>query len=246
MLIPPRSHYLLAVLSLLLLCACGGNKSSTSTPGTPSPATLVSISLTPTNPSIQVAKTQQFTATGAFSDNTTQDLTKTATWSSSNAAAATISSTGLATAVNAGTTTIKAVSGATSGSTTLTVTTAAPPPAPAADVLTYHNDNARTGQNLKETILTPSNVNSSNFGKLFVIPVDGKVDAQPLYVSGLSISGGLHNVLVVATEHDSVYALDADTGTKLWQSSMLKTGETTSEDRFNCGQVTPEIGVTAT
>ena len=98
--------------------------------------------------------------------------------------------------------------------------------------MTYHNDNARTGQNLKETILTPANVNATNFGKLFVITVDGKVDAQPLYVSNVSIGGGTHNVLVVATEHDSVYAFDADTGTKLWQVSMLKSGETTSEPRF--------------
>jgi hypothetical protein len=236
-------YFLFAGLALLL-CACGGNGGSTR--GTASPATLVSISVSPTNPSIQVGKTQQFTATGALTDNTTEDLTKTASWSSSNTAAATVSSGGLATAVSAGTSTIKAVSGAISGSTTLTVTTTAPPPTPVADVLTYHNDNARTGQNLNETILTPGNVNSANFGKLFVIPVDGKVDAQPLYVSGLTISGGLHNVLVVATEHDSVFAFDADTGAKLWQSSMLKTGETTSEDRFNCGQVKPEIGVTAT
>src|SRR5437763_510277 len=64
-----------------------------------------------------------------------------------------------------------------------------PPPPPSSDthVLTYHNDAARTGQNLNETTLTPANVNATNFGKLFVIPVDGKVDAQPLYVSNLPI-----------------------------------------------------------
>ena len=206
----------------------------------------MSISLSPSASSIQTGTTQQFTATGSFSDNTTQNLTSTATWSSSSAAVATITSGGLATAVAAGTTTIKAVSGAVSGTTTLTVTATAPPPQPANDVLTYHNDNARTGQNLKETLLTPANVNATNFGKLFVISVDGKVDAQPLYVSNLSISGGIHNVLVVATEHDSVYAFDADTGAKLWQVSMLKSGETTSEARFGCNQVSPEIGVTAT
>lgn len=114
------------------------------------------------------------------------------------------------------------------------------------DVLTYHNDNARTGQNLTETILTPGNVNSTTFGKLFVLPVDGKVDAQPLYVSALVIPGnGVHNVVIVATEHDSVYAFDADTGTVLWQVSLLKPGETTS-DALGCNQVTPEIGITAT
>src|SRR5450631_1805702 len=78
-------------------------------------------------------------------------------------------------------------------------------------VLTWHNDNFRTGQNLQETILTPSNVNVSSFGKLFTIGVDGKVDGQPLYVPGLTIPGqGVHNVLYLATEHDSVYAFDAD------------------------------------
>src|SRR5580693_772773 len=80
-------------------------------------------------------------------------------------------------------------------------------------VLTWHNDNARTGQNLEETILTQANVNASTFGKLFTIGVDGKVDAQPLYVPGLTIPGqGLHNVLSIATENDSAYAVDADTG----------------------------------
>ncbi len=79
-------------------------------------------------------------------------------------------------------------------------------------VLTWHNDNARTGQNLAETTLTPLNVNTSTFGKLFVISVDGKVDAQPLYVHSLSVSGQVHDVLYVATEHDSAYGFDAGTG----------------------------------
>jgi hypothetical protein len=115
------------------------------------------------------------------------------------------------------------------------------------DVLTYHNDNARTGQYLAEAILTPLNVNSAHFGKLFVLGVDGKVDAQPLYKGGVSIPGaGTHNVLYVATEHDSVYAFDADaSGGPLWHRSMVLAGETPSDDR-GCSQVTPEIGVTAT
>ncbi len=112
--------------------------------------------------------------------------------------------------------------------------------------MTYHYDNARTGQNLTETILTPMNVNSSAFGKLFVIGVDGKVDAQPLYLTQLSIPNqGTHNVVYVETEHGSVYAFDADTGTSLWQVSMLAAGESPSDDH-GCGQITPEIGVTAT
>lgn len=125
--------------------------------------------------------------------------------------------------------------------------TSTPPPGmTGTNVTTYHNDNARTGQNLSETMLTVSNVNSSSFGKLFVISVDGKVDAQPLYLTQVSIPNqGMHNVLYVATEHGSVYGFDADSGKLLWQISTLASGETTSDDR-GCGQVTPEIGVTAT
>ena len=113
-------------------------------------------------------------------------------------------------------------------------------------VLTWHNDNARSGQNLQETTLTPANVNFSTFGKLFVIPADGKVDAQPLYVPALGFPGkGTHNALYVVTEHDSAYAFDADLGAMLWQVSLLGSGETTSDD-LGCGQVTPEIGITST
>ena len=116
----------------------------------------------------------------------------------------------------------------------------------AAEVLTFHNDNARTGQFLSEVILTPSTVNSTNFGLLLSVPADGRVDAQPLYVSGVTIPGkGVHNVLVVATEHDTMYAYDADNGVKLWQVSLLGSGETPSDNR-GCGQVSPEIGITGT
>ena len=119
-------------------------------------------------------------------------------------------------------------------------------PAQATDVLTYHNDNGRTGQNLNEEILSPANVNASHFGKLWVLNVDGLVDAEPLYAAGVSIPlKGLHNVVFVATEHDSVYAFDADSTNLFWHVSMLGTNEVTSDDR-GCSQVTPEIGVTAT
>jgi hypothetical protein len=120
------------------------------------------------------------------------------------------------------------------------------PAAQAADVLTYHNDNSRSGHFATEAILTPATVNVSSFGKLFVLPVDGKVDAQPLYVSSVPIFGvGRRNILVVATEHDSVYGFDADSGALYWKTSLLGPGEIPSDDR-GCGQVTPEIGVTAT
>ena len=114
------------------------------------------------------------------------------------------------------------------------------------NVVTYHNDNMRTGQNLFESVLTPQNVQAATFGKLLNLAVDGKVDAQPLVISALPIPGkGTHNVLFVATEHDSLFAFDADTGVNYWQVSLLKAGETSSDNR-GCGQVSPEIGITGT
>jgi hypothetical protein len=114
------------------------------------------------------------------------------------------------------------------------------------DVLTYHNDVARTGQNLAETTLTTSNVNSTTFGKLFQVTLDGRVDGQPLYLSGVQIANqGMHNVLIVATENDSLYALDADTGAPLWNVALLAAGETPSDD-IDCSLVTPQIGITST
>jgi hypothetical protein len=113
------------------------------------------------------------------------------------------------------------------------------------NVLTYHNDLARTGQNLSETTLTTANVNTASFGKVGNLSVDAGVDAEPLYVSNLSVAGSAHNVVYVATENDSVYAFDADTFTQLWQVTVLGTNETASDNR-GCGQVSPIIGITST
>src|SRR5258708_25998930 len=118
------------------------------------------------------------------------------------------------------------------------------------DVITYHYDNGRSGMNLNETTLTPANVNSTQFGKKGDFIVDGKLDAQPRYLSQVTINGQKKNVLYVATEHGSVYAFDADsingtTSSFLWKATTLCSGETTSENR-GCGQVSPEIGITAT
>jgi Immunoglobulin I-set domain len=130
-----------------------------------------------------------------------------------------------------------------SNTATLTVNPAVT--SPGTDVTTYHNDIARTGQNLTETKLTQANVNSQTFGLLRNLMVDGKVDAEPLYLSQLAVAGANHNVVFISTEHDSVYAFDSDTGVQLWKVSLLGSGETTSDDR-GCGQVSPEIGITST
>jgi hypothetical protein len=121
-----------------------------------------------------------------------------------------------------------------------------PPRVQDVNVLTYHNNNFRTGQYLSETSLTPANVNSANFGKIGFLPARGLVDAEPLYVSNLMVKGARRNIIFVATEHDWVYAFDADLfAPPLWRASLLGAGETTSDNR-GCEQVTPEIGITAT
>ena len=123
-------------------------------------------------------------------------------------------------------------------------------------VITQHNDNGRTGQNLGETLLTPAKVNVRRFGKLWTSYVDGQVYAQPLYVPNVSIPGkGVHNVFYVATEHDSVYALDADSnsgenGAPQWRTSFIDPADgitTMSINDVNCNSaVVPEYGVTST
>jgi hypothetical protein len=137
---------------------------------------------------------------------------------------------------------INGQSGSLSHSATLALTVAAPT---GKDAITYHYDNGRTGLNPNETILTPANVNSATFGKLNLLAVDGKVDAEPLYLSAVTINGQTHNVLYIVTEHDSIYAFDADNGSQLWKVSALGTAETTSDDH-GCGQISPEIGITST
>jgi hypothetical protein len=126
------------------------------------------------------------------------------------------------------------------------------------NVLTYHNNNSRTGDNLSETNLTLANVNSTTFGKHFTYTVDGYVYAQPLYVSSLNVPGrGLHNVLFIATQHNSVYAFDADSngtnGGLIWQTNLGPSAVTPTADfgsRYGSPpqytDILPEVGITGT
>jgi Bacterial Ig domain len=115
------------------------------------------------------------------------------------------------------------------------------------DVATAHNDPARDGANTNETVLTPANVNPAHFGKIVGYGVDGQVYAQPLLLSNFSIGGGTNNVLYVATEHDSVYAFNADdkTGTPYWSVSLLAPGQSPASSSDTEG-ISPQIGITGT
>jgi hypothetical protein len=213
-------------------------------------AVAPTITVQPSNQSVTVGQTATFSVTATGTAPLSYQWQK----NSTNISGATAASytTPATTASDNGATFDVIVSNAagsqTSAMATLTVTVVT---ASTIDVVTYHYDNLRTGQNLNETILTPANVNSTTFGKRGAFTVDGRVDAQPLYLSAVAMPGvGTKNILYVATEHGSVYAFDADsvngnTSTFLWKVSLMGAGETSSDDR-GCGQVTPEIGVTAT
>ncbi len=122
------------------------------------------------------------------------------------------------------------------------------------NVTTYHYDNSRTGQNNHETVLTPSVVNSSSFGKIFSQPVDGQIYAEPLVVTNLPVGGSLHTVVFVATENDSVYAFDgnSNTGTNaspLWKTSFINPAKgitTVPSSDFGTTAISPQVGITGT
>lgn len=184
---------------------------------------VFTLALSPQDATIVPSTTQQFTATIQGISNTAVN------WSvdgvaGGNAASGTITSSGLYTAPSG------------IGSHTITASSAADPSAAPqtaqlvvintslASVLTYHNDDARDGAYLQEVTLTPTNVNSSQFGKLLSYPVDGQIYAQPLYMSQIAINGGTHDVVFVETQNDSVYAFDADATsanpTTFWQRNF--------------------------
>ncbi len=232
-------------LSVLLLAvaaclsACGSSSSGGSTP--PAGPT---ISSQPTSLTVTAGQTATFTVSATGTAPLAYQWYMNRTAVGTNLSSLTIVQTPISDNAAQIYVTVSNTAGTiTSNTVTLNVNSAPPPST--ANVLTYHNDLARSGQNLNETILTPANLSSSSFGKIGFLSVDGLVDAEPLYASGLTVSGATHNVVFVVTEHDSAYAFDADTFAQLWKVSVLGANETASDNR-GCGQVTPEIGITST
>ena len=140
------------------------------------------------------------------------------------------------------TTTYTATATGASGTTTATATVTV---GSGANVSTWQADTNRSGLNASETTLSPANVNTKTFGKLFSYSTDGYAYGEPLLMSNINVNGAVHNVVYVATEHDTVYAFDADsygTGAPLWQTSLLKSGESPLTN----GPIQPFEGVTST
>ena len=224
-------------LAALLLAACSSSKNSSTDSGV-----APEITAEPISQSVTVGGIATFSvvATGtaplsyqwqrngtAITGATASSYTTPAAASTDNGAMFKVTVTNPASAI-------------TSTAATLTVTAAT-----STDVLTYHNDDLRSGQNLTETILTLTTVNSTQFGLLRVLPADGLVDGQPLIASNLSVNGTLHDVVYIVTENDSVYSYDANSGATLGHVSVLGSEETPSDNR-GCTQVTPQIGITST
>lgn len=244
------SCLLVCLAALLAGCSSGSSSSGGSTGGSLGGSTPPAITTQPANQTVTAGQTATFTVSATGTAPLAYQWQKNGTpISGSNSANYTTPATITA---DSGSKFAVVVSNAGGDVTSNSATLAVNSPTPAGiDVITYHYDNFRTGQNVNETTLTPANVKQATFGRLGEFAVDGLVDAQPLLVSNLAIPGkGNKNVLYAVTEHDSIYAFDADSispagGTVLWQTTALGSGETSSDNR-GCSQVTPEIGITST
>ncbi len=226
--------------------SCTGPGGSGSAAVTVTVTSVTGVTVSPSTAPLTLQQTQQFSATVTGGGGVT--------WSvdgmvGGTSAVGTISTAGLYSPPSSGVAGSHLISAtsianpAYSGSATVVI-------ADLAGVYTYHNDVGRTGQNLQEYALTPAVVSGGKFGRRWTCPLDGDSPTQPLYVALLSVGGNLHNVLFVTTQHDSVYAFDADNGScaPLWHVNLLASGESTipSTDMANCYDIIGEFGITGT
>jgi hypothetical protein len=205
----------------------------------------VTVTVSPKRVGLTTGQKQPFTAVVTGSSNTT------VTWEvdtipGGNSSVGTISGAGVYTPPSsAGTHTV----GARAVADTTVAGTASVAITDLAGVFTYHNDLTRDGVNSKEYALNTSNVKTATFGKLFACSIDAAAYAQPLWVANVAIGGGTHNVVIAATQHDTIYAFDADASPcqTYWSKSLLGSGETwvTSSD-VGTTDITPDIGIVGT
>ena len=248
----------LTFLAEMFLAGCGGGTNTTPAPPPASTADFT-LATTPSSVAIKPSGSSSITVLATATGNFAGSVAITIDGLPAGVAAAPTSLTlvpgasqsivlqaGSSAAPANYTVTFTGVSGSLKHTSSLALTIGATTIATGIDVTTYHYNNARDGLNSQESTLTLANVKSNTFGLLGLYPVDGRVDAEPLIVSGLTLqSGSTANVLYVATEHDSVYALDASNGSQIWKTSIMGAGETTSDTR-SCTQISPEIGITST
>ena len=230
----------------------GGSRAATLTITDNAPGSPHTVPLSGSGTGLAVSPRSVVVVSGHASQFTTSGGSGTVTWSVDNiaggsAAVGTITSTGvyMAPSTTGSHTVTASASGQFSNATVYIENVAG--------MYTHHNDLSRTGQNLAETVLSPANVNSATFGKLATFQMDGIPHASPLYVANVNVPAvGVRNVVYVATEHDSVYAFDADGtgGNPLWKVSFINpaAGITTvpNGDTGECCDITPEIGITGT
>src|SRR5579862_3040615 len=232
--------------------SAGSTKSATATLTVTNAAVAPSITVQPANKTVTEGETATFSVTATGTSLSYQWQSKVgssvhtisgATSASYTTPATTISENGTQYAVVVS----NSLGNVTSNYATLTVNSAGA--AIATDVTTYHNNIERTGLNNTENTLNQGNVNEHTFGLLGSLQVDGLVDAEPLFLSNLSIGGTSHDVVFVVTENDSVYAFDANTRAQLWHdgpSALLPSGENASNEPDGCSQIGSEIGITST
>lgn len=227
---------------------------------TPLPQAQITVAVNP--PTYGLTPSRSVTVTATVANDSTN---KGVTWSLSGAGC---SGSGCGTLSGATSTSVVYTAPATGGVYLLMATSVADVTKSAtaslgvtdlAGVYTYRDDNLRSGVNSKEYVLTPSNANKSSFGKLFSCAVDGAVYAQPLWVANVAIGGGTHNIVIVATQNDSVYAFDADNGTgtsctQYWKASLLTSAYGAGQnatpvpaaDTGETGDIPTPIGITST